>query len=91
MTQSIDLLNYYKDPKRILNFLYPFLIKEILYNLVKSEGGYFFNKIFNGRGTVSNNIVKVISEIKENFSEKLNVKELADSINMSESSLYQHF
>lgn len=42
-------------------------------------------------GTVSNKIVKVISEIKENFSDKLNVKELADTISMSESSLYKHF
>jgi transcriptional regulator GlxA family with amidase domain len=42
-------------------------------------------------GTISNKIVKVISQIKENFSDKLNVKELAQSISMSESSLYQHF
>jgi AraC-like DNA-binding protein len=33
----------------------------------------------------------VISKIKENFNEKLNVKELARFIDMSESSLYDNF
>lgn len=39
---------------------------------------------FSLEGAVSNKIVKVISEIKDNFSEKLNVKELADTISISE-------
>lgn len=42
-------------------------------------------------GTVSNKIVKAISEIKDNFNEKLNIKDLAKLIDMSESSLYQNF
>lgn len=84
------LIKLLKKPKEDIDFLYPLLIKEILYNLVKSQGGYFLTK-FSMEGTVSNKIVKVISEIKENFSDKLNVKELADTISMSESSLYKHF
>jgi len=84
------LLKLLERPKEDIEFLYPLLIKEILYNLVKSEGGYFLTK-FSMEGTISNKIVKVISEIKNNFNEKLNVKELALSIDMSESSLYQHF
>lgn len=84
------LIKLLEREKEDIDFLYPLLIKEILYNLVKSQGGYFLTK-FSMEGTVSNKIVKVISEIKDNFSEKLNVKELANSIDISESSLYQHF
>ncbi|WP_421715731.1 AraC family transcriptional regulator [Arcobacter arenosus] len=73
-----------------INFLSPMIIKEILFILIKDESGYFLNK-FAMEGTISNKIVKVISKIKENFNEKLNVKELARFIDMSESSLYDNF
>lgn len=42
-------------------------------------------------GTTANKITNVISQIKDKFDEKLNIKELAYSVDMSESSLYQHF
>ncbi len=84
------LVKLLERPREDIEFLYPLLIKEILYNLVKSEGGSFLIK-FSMEGTISNKIVKVISEIKDNFNEKLNIKELADNMQMSESSLYQHF
>lgn len=42
-------------------------------------------------GTTSNKIVKVITEIKNNFNEKLNIKKLSKLADMSESSLYQNF
>lgn len=73
-----------------IKFLAPLLVKEVLYNLAKSKGGFFLNK-FSKEGTISNKIVKVITQIKDNFNEKLNIKELSQSIGMSESSLYQHF
>ena len=83
----IKLLEREKDD---ISFLYPLLIKEILYNLVKSKSGYFISK-FSMDGTASNKIAKTITHIKENFNKKINIKQLANSIDMSESSLYQHF
>ena len=73
-----------------IDYLYPLIIKEILFILINDKSGYFLNK-FAMEGTVSNKIVKAISDIKDNFNEKLNVKELARNIDMSESSLYQNF
>ncbi|QDF29588.1 AraC family transcriptional regulator [Halarcobacter anaerophilus] len=73
-----------------INYLSSLIIKEILFILINDKSGYFLNK-FAMEGTVSNKIVKAISEIKDNFNEKLNVKELAKLIDMSESSLYQNF
>ena len=70
--------------------MYPLLTKESLYNLVKSQGGEFLRK-FSQIGTTSNKITHVITQIKNNFNEKLNIKDLASSVDMSESSLYQHF
>lgn len=83
----ITLLN--KDKKDI-EFLSPLILKEILYKLAKTKGGYFLNE-FSKYGTVSNKIIKAISFIKENFNEKLNIKDLAKHVDMSESSLFQHF
>lgn len=83
----IKLLNQSKEE---INYLYPLIIKEILFILINDKSGYFLNK-FAMEGTVSNKIVHAISEIKDNFNEKLNIKELARLINMSESSLYQNF
>lgn len=83
----IRLLNQSKEE---IDYLSPLIIKEILFILINDKSGYFLNK-FAMEGTVSNKIVHAISEIKENFNEKLNVKELARLIDMSESSLYQNF
>jgi AraC-like DNA-binding protein len=79
-----------KRDKEDIEYLAPLLTKEVLYNLVKSKGGTFLRK-FSQIGTNSNKITHVITQIKENFNEKLNIKELADSVDMSESSLYNHF
>ena len=84
------LVKLLERPKEDINFLYPLLVREILYNLVKSKSGYFISK-FSMDGTASNKIARVITKIKENFDEKLNIKELAETIDMSESSLYLHF
>lgn len=87
INRLINLLNREKEE---MNYLYPLVIKEILFILINDKSGYFLNK-FAMQGTVSNKIVKVISEIKDNFNEKLSVKELADLIDMSEASFYQNF
>lgn len=78
-----------KDKEEIA-YLSPLIIKEILFILINDKSGYFLNK-FAIKGTVSNKILKVISQIKDNFNEKLNVKELANLIEISEASLYQNF
>ncbi|QKF82611.1 AraC family transcriptional regulator [Halarcobacter ebronensis] len=83
----IKLLNRTTEEVQYLSVL---IIKEILFILINNKSGYFLNK-FAMEGTVSNKIVHAISEIKDNFNEKLNVKELARMIDMSESSLYQNF
>ena len=77
-------------PQEDIDFLYPLYTKEILFHLVKGESGFFLNK-FSIDGTVSNKIVKVVSDIKKNLDEKLNIKDLANSVDMSESSFYHHF
>ena len=84
------LVKLLDKPKEDIEFLSPFVIKEILYILVNDKSGYFLNK-FAMEGTASNKVVKVISEIQNNFSEKLNIKKLAKVVDMSESSLYQNF
>ncbi|WP_228135584.1 AraC family transcriptional regulator [Halarcobacter anaerophilus] len=51
-----------------INYLSSLIIKEILFILINDKSGYFLNK-FAMEGTVSNKIVKAISEIKDNFNE----------------------
>lgn len=87
IVRLIKLLN---RPKEDIEFLTPIMTKEILYVLINERSGYFLNK-FALEGTVSNKIAKIISEIKNNYNEKLNIKELAKIVDMSESSLYKNF
>lgn len=84
------LIRLLDESKEAIEYLSALMIKEILFILINDKSGYFLNK-FAMKGTTSNKIVQAISEIKENFNEKLNVKELAQLIDMSESSLYQNF
>ncbi len=84
------LIRLLDESKEAIEYLSALIIKEILFILINDKSGYFLNK-FAMKGTISNKIVQAISEIKENFNEKLNIKELAQLIDMSESSLYQNF
>lgn len=43
------------------------------------------------QGSASNKISRAIIKIKDNFNEKINIKDLARACDMSESSLYQNF
>ncbi|WP_298987482.1 AraC family transcriptional regulator [uncultured Campylobacter sp.] len=43
------------------------------------------------QGSVSNKILKAVAKIKNEFSQKLNMKEVARECDMSESSLYHNF
>ncbi|MGN0031382.1 MAG: AraC family transcriptional regulator [Candidatus Gastranaerophilaceae bacterium] len=66
------------------------MIKEIYYRLLT---GPFGNQLLliNTKGTCSNQIAKAISYLKSNYKEKLNIDEIAQSVNMAPSSFYRHF
>jgi AraC-like DNA-binding protein len=73
-----------------IQYLQSLYIKEVLYNLIKSDGGTFLKK-FSSIGTNSNKIIQAINIIKQNVNEKLNIKELSFRVDMSQSSLFQYF
>ncbi|MBP1679875.1 MAG: HTH-type transcriptional activator RhaS [Proteobacteria bacterium] len=78
------------DEPSNLKFISSMIIKEILYLIMTDEGGDFLRKYLKD-GSITHQIVKIISKIKRNFSENINMKELAKSFGMSESSLYHNF
>jgi AraC-like DNA-binding protein len=82
----VRLLDTPQDAK----VLAPLIIKEILYILICGEGGEFIRQYIRD-GHSTQRVVKAITQIKEHFAETLNVKELAKSVGMSESSLYANF
>ena len=86
LTRLVRLL---ETPENI-QFMAPLIKKEILYHVMKTEGGDFLRKYLMD-GSIVQQIVKVITKIKHHFAENLNMKELAKSFGMSESSLYHNF
>jgi AraC-like DNA-binding protein len=84
------LVNLLSKEDRDIQYLQSLYIKEVLYNLIKSDGGTFLKK-FSSIGTNSNKIIQAINIIKQNVNEKLNIKELSFHVDMSQSSLFQHF
>lgn len=85
------LIRLLDKPKEDIAFLSELIIKEILYLLVSHEKSGAFLSQFAMEGTISNKITHSIVEIKNGFNEKLNIKKLANKIDMSESSFYQYF
>lgn len=66
-----------EKPKEKIKFLSDLAKKEILYTLVTSDkSGYFLTK-FAMQGSVSNKILNAVAKIKNEFSQKLNMKEVA--------------
>lgn len=92
-TQVIDpiarLVRLLDSPHNI-KFMAPMIIKEILYHVINDKGGDFLRKYVMD-GSIVQQIVKVIAKIKQDFAETINMKELAKSYGMSESSLYHNF
>jgi AraC-like DNA-binding protein len=78
------------DAPQDIRVLSPLIIKEILYILMCDKGGDFIRQ-FVMDGSATQRIVEVITKIKNDFKEPINFKELAKSVSMSESSLYQNF
>ena len=78
-------------PKSNIDYIAGLIKKEILFALANDKkSGYFLNK-FAMQGSASNKISRAIIKIKDNFNEKINIKDLARACDMSESSLYQNF
>lgn len=66
------------------------IIKEIYYRLLTGPLGNQL-RLINTKGTRSNQIAQAISLIKEKYREKLNMDEIAQSVNMATSSFYRNF
>ena len=82
-----QLLDKTEAEQQILS---PIIIKEIYYRLLTGPlGGQL--RLINTKGIRSNQIAQAISLIKENYSEKLNMDEIAQSVNMAPSSFYRNF
>lgn len=76
--------------RKNIEFMSPLIIKEILFVLLDGQSGEFL-KQYVMEGSTTNQMVKVISEIKDNFTQTLYMKEIAQKFDMSESSLYHNF
>ncbi len=86
VTRLIRLLDNEQD----IPIMTPLILKEILYVLMRDEGGDFIRQ-FVMDGSATQRVVQAITKIKDNFKEPLNIKELARSVSLSESSLYHNF
>lgn len=86
LTRLVRLL----DTPHNIKFMVPMIIKEILYHVITDKGGDFLRKYVMD-GSIVQQIVKIITKIKQDFAENINMKELAKAYGMSESSLYHNF
>lgn len=86
LTRLVRLL----DTPNNIKFMAPMIIKEILYHVINDKGGEFLKKYLMD-GSITQQIVKIITKIKHDFAENINMKELARAYGMSESSLYHNF
>lgn len=66
------------------------VIKEIYYRLLTGPLGAQLQMI-NTKGTRSNQIASAILFLKENYSKKLNIEDIAQFVNMAPSSFYRNF
>lgn len=72
-----------------VEFLSNLILKEIIYILLQRNSDFFKQYVL--EGNIANQIVKAITEIKDNFSQSINMKNLSKNIGMSESSFYNNF
>src|SRR5690606_15262712 len=86
MTRMVQLLDSPTD----MRILAPLIQREIMYRALIGEMGSRMRE-FVSADSQSHRISKVISVLKNRFSEPLRVRELADNVNMSESALYHSF
>ena len=81
------LLEKSEDEQKIMS---PIIIKEIYYRLLTGPLGNQL-LLINTKGTRSNQIARAISILKDKYSKKLNMDEIAKSVNMAPSSFYRNF
>lgn len=86
ITRLVGLLNSPAD----IRMLTPLIKKEVIYRALVGEMGARMRD-FAVTDSQANRISRVIEELKERFTEPLRVRELAESVNMSESTLYHTF
>lgn len=92
-----DLINAYtrlaellEQPESKQKILAPMILKEIHYLLLSGPLGSLI-KAANTKGNQYNQIAGAINLLKENYKEKINMDELAKSLNLAPSSFYRHF
>lgn len=86
MTRLVGLLDSPTDAR----ILAPLIQREIIYRALVGEAGSRMRE-FVSADSQSHRISRVISILKDRFSEPLRVRELAEDVNMSESTLYHSF
>lgn len=79
-----------EKPTAEQDILSSMIIKEIYYRLLIGPLGNQLRMI-NTKGTRSNQIAQAIMFLKENFSEKLSIDDIAEHVNMASSSFYRNF
>lgn len=79
-----------EKPESEQQIMSPIIIKEIYYRLLTGPLGSQL-RLINTKGTRSNQIAQAISLIKERYSEKLNMDEVAKAVNMAPASFYRNF
>ena len=79
-----------EKPESEQQIMSPIIIKEIYYRLLTGPLGSQL-RLINTKGTRSNQIAQAISLIKERYSEKLNMDEVAKAVNMASASFYRNF
>jgi len=85
----LRLVNLLDSPQDI-RVLAPLVRREIFYRALIGEIGLHMRK-FAVADTQTHRISKVIAVLKDRFTEPLRVRDLADMVNMSESSLFHSF
>lgn len=79
-----------EKPESEQNIMSPIIIKEIYYRLLTGKLGNQL-RLINTKGTRSNQVAQAIHYLKENYSEKLNIEDIAQKFNMAPSSFYRNF
>lgn len=72
------------------DYLASLAIDEIIFRLLSSDCGEFLSEFLQS-DSVHFKMAKIITQIKQNFTQKLDIKSLASEVGVSESSLYHHF
>lgn len=77
-------------PQTEQDVLSPIIIKEIYFRLLTGPLGKQL-QLINTKGTRSNQIVQAIQILKDKYTDKLNMDEIAERVNMAPSSFYRNF